>query len=52
MRRRQVYALTNRAVVAVKPVQNAPAETNRHACPKCGKEFKRGLHLHLKHCKR
>ena len=37
--------------VAPKDQSTATKEVNEWACPKCGKEFHRGRHFHIRFCK-
>lgn len=61
MRRRDAYELRHAESERVRNMKMDRAtpepqgifstvEDNKHKCPKCGREFKRGLHLHVKHC--
>ncbi len=63
MRRRQIWAMRAKEATPLTAIfeggENAQqaiedyqyAEVTKYLCPKCGKEFRRGLHLHVKHCK-
>lgn len=54
MRRRQMYAVKAAAPQAAVSVSAPPQEepANKHACPNCGKVYPRGLHLHVRACKK
>ena len=54
MRRRQIFASLNQPKEPVRENekgQETSEEVLKNACPKCGRSFTRGLHLHVKHCK-
>jgi len=45
-------AMRRRAMNALRSMEKREAETkpNPKACPKCGRTFLRGLHLHTRKC--
>ncbi len=58
MRRRQINQMrqaetkkTSLGEIIVAIEKNLEILKPKNSCPKCGKEFKRGLHLHAKACR-
>lgn len=53
MRRRQIFASLNQPKEPVRENEKGQETSEKvlNACPKCGRSFTRGLHLHVKHCK-
>lgn len=51
MRRRQVWAARQTPETPPVTAVTAPAVESKYLCPKCGKEFRRGMFIHQKHCK-
>ncbi len=49
MRRRQIWEMRNAETNKLNSSPK-PKDINPHECPNCGRVFKKGLHLHLRHC--
>jgi len=48
MRRRQIWMMRQAETDKFKNVK--PAAPGVNECPNCGRVFKKGLHLHMRHC--